>query len=231
VIASLIASLLAMAQPLGSGPPPVAGPRLDVQAVVAKVQKRYDDAVDFKARFTQTLTSATLKRTTNSSGLVTFKKPGRMRWDYEKPDKSSYITDGGVLWLYEPEDKQAFKQDLKSSQLPSALAFLLGKGKLASEFDITFGPDRGASGPGQPSEKNYVLSLSPKTPQAQVKSIVFVVDPRDWFVRQSEITDAQGNTNVIVFADVQMNAHVPDALFKFTPPAGTRVIDTGKLGK
>ena len=54
-----------------------------------------------------------MKRKTNSSGEVTFKKPGRMRWDYEKPDKSSYITDGGVLWLYEPDDKQAFKQDLE----------------------------------------------------------------------------------------------------------------------
>jgi len=76
-----------------------------------------------------------------------------------------------------------------------------------------------------------VLSLAPKTPQAQVKSIVFVVDPRDWFVHQSEITDAQGNTNVIVFADVVMNSRVPETLFHFTPPAGTRVIDTGKLGK
>ena len=228
MIADVVLFLFTMAQPLGSGAPSAAaGPRLDVQTVVAKVQKRYDEAGDFKARFTQTLTSATLKRTTNSSGQVTFKKPGRMRWDYEKPDKSSYITDGGVLWLYEPDDKQAFKQDLKSSQLPSALAFLLGKGKLASEFDISFGPDRGPAG----SDRSYVLSLSPKTPQAQVKSIVFVVDPRDWFVRQSEITDAQGNTNVILFADVVMNSRVPDALFKFTPPAGTRVIDTGKLGK
>jgi len=228
VIATIAASLLAMAQQLGAAaPPPAAGPRLDVQAVVAKVQKRYDEAADFKARFTQTLTSATLKRTTNSAGQVTFKKPGRMRWDYEKPDKSSYITDGGVLWLYEPDDRQAFKQDLKSSQLPSALAFLLGKGKLAAEFDISFGPDRGVSG----TEKNYVLSLTPKTPQAQVKALLFVVDPHDWFVRQSEITDAQGNTNIIVFADVVMNSRVPDALFKFSPPAGTRVIDTGKLGK
>jgi len=228
VIATIAASLLAMAQQLGAAaPPPAAGPRLDVQAVVAKVQKRYDEAADFKARFTQTLTSATLKRTTSSAGQVTFKKPGRMRWDYEKPDKSSYITDGGVLWLYEPDDRQAFKQDLKSSQLPSALAFLLGKGKLASEFDISFGPDRGVSG----TEKNYVLSLTPKTPQAQVKALLFVVDPHDWFVRQSEITDAQGNTNIIVFADVVMNSRVPDALFKFSPPAGTRVIDTGKLGK
>src|SRR5215471_9603414 len=126
-----------MAQPLGSAAPPAG--RVDaVATVVARVQQRYDEATDFRARFTQTLTSAALKRTTNSSGEVTFKKPGRMRWDYEKPDKSSYITDGGVLWLYEPEDKQAFKQDLKTSQLPAALAFLTGKGKLASEFDIAF---------------------------------------------------------------------------------------------
>src|SRR5947207_6719947 len=167
-----------MAQPLGSAAaPPTAGPRLDVQTVVAKVQKRYDEAGDFKARFTQTLTSATLKRTTNSSGQVTFKKPGRMRWDYEKPDKSSYITDGGVLWLYEPEDKQAFKQDLKSSQLPSALAFLTGKGKLGSEFDIAFAKDPPVGGP-----RDYVLALSPKQANGQVKSILFVDAPDTFLV-------------------------------------------------
>jgi len=228
VIATLVSVFVAMAQAAAPPPAPAAGGRLDVAAVVAKVQRTYDNAADFKARFTQTLTSTALKRTTNSSGQVTFKKPGRMRWDYEKPDKSSYITDGGVLWLYEPDDKQAFKQDLKGSQLPAALAFLMGKGKLANEFDVSFGPDRASTGG---AVKNYVLSLSPKTPQAQVKSIVFVVDPRDWFVHQSEITDAQGNTNVIVFADVVMNSRVPETLFHFTPPAGTRVIDTGKLGK
>ena len=74
----------------GRRPPrrPRRRPRLDVKAVVAEVQKRYDAAADFRARFTQTLTSAALGRKTNSSGEVTFKKPGRMRWDYEKPDKS-----------------------------------------------------------------------------------------------------------------------------------------------
>ena len=229
MIATLVSVFVAMTQAPAPAPEPAAGARMDVAAVVAKVQRTYDNAADFKARFTQTLTSTALKRTTNSSGQVTFKKPGRMRWDYEKPDKSSYITDGGVLWLYEPDDRQAFKQDLKGSQLPAALAFLMGKGKLANEFDISFGTDRGASTGG--AVKNYVLSLSPKTPQAQVKSILFVVDPRDWFVHQSEITDAQGNTNVIVFADVVMNSRVPETLFHFTPPAGTRVIDTGKLGK
>src|SRR5262245_17940345 len=221
----LLLGSLAMAQ---AAAPAAAAPaaRLDVKAVVAEVQKRYDAAADFRARFTQTLTSAALGRKTNSSGEVTFKKPGRMRWDYEKPDKASYITDGGVLWLYEPDDKQAFKQKLETSQLPAALSFLTGKGKLANEFDISF-----ASKPTQGSAGDYVLSLSPKAPQATVKTILFVVDPRTFDVRESIITDAQGNTNDLVFADIRVNTRVPDALFKFTPPAGVRVIDTAKLGK
>jgi outer membrane lipoprotein carrier protein len=213
-----------MAQAPAPAPPP--GARLDVKAVVAEVQKRYDGAADFRARFTQTLTSAALGRKTNSAGEVMFKKPGRMRWDYDKPDKTSYVTDGGVLWLYEPDDKQAFKQKLESSQLPAALSFLTGKGKLAAEFDITFAGKTayGAAG-------DHLLSLSPKTPQAQVKTILFIVDPRTFDVRESVITDAQGNVNDLVFADIRVNTKVPEALFHFTPPAGTRVIDTAKLGK
>jgi outer membrane lipoprotein carrier protein len=212
------------------GPAAAASPaphaRLDVKAVVAEVQKRYDGAADFRARFTQTLTSAALGRKTNSAGEVMFKKPGRMRWDYEKPDKTSYVTDGGVLWLYEPDDKQAFKQKLESSQLPAALSFLTGKGKLATEFDITFAGKTAYGGAG-----DHVLSLSPKTPQAQVKTILFIVDPRTFDVRESVITDAQGNVNDLLFADIRVNTKVPESLFHFTPPPGTRVIDTAKLGK
>jgi outer membrane lipoprotein carrier protein len=226
VITALASLLVTMAQAPGPTPGPPSGARPDVKAVVAEVQKRYDGAADFRARFTQTLTSAALGRKTNSAGEVMFKKPGRMRWDYEKPEKSSYVTDGGVLWLYEPDDRQAFKQKLESSQLPAALSFLTGKGKLATEFDISFAGKTAYGGPG-----DHVLSLSPKTPQAQVKAILFVVDPRTFDVRESVITDAQGNVNDLVFADIRVNTKVPDALFHFTPPAGTRVIDTAKLGK
>ena len=142
--------------------------------MVEKVQKRYDAATDFRARFTQTLTSVAMGRKTNSAGGVMFKKPGRMRWDYDKPEKATYVSDGGVLWLYEPDDQQAFKQELKASQLPAALAFLTGKGKLASEFDITPVAKSPYGTPG-----DYLLSLSPKVAEPQVKSILFVVDPED----------------------------------------------------
>lgn len=199
--------------------------KLDVATVVERVQKRYDGAADFRARFNQTLNSAAFKRKTSLTGEVLLKKPGRMRWNYQTPDPKMYLADGNLLWLYEPEDQQAFKQDLRSSQLPAALAFLTGKGQLATEFEISFDKLPRVGRPG-----DYVLSLSPRQPQAQVKSLIFVVDPRTFHVTESLITDAQGNTNDLLFSDIKINTRIADATFHWTPPAGTRVIDAGKLG-
>lgn len=217
--------LFALSLAVAAQQPPAAPPsRLDVPAVVERVQKRYDGAADFRATFNQTLTNATFHRRASSTGEVLLKKPGRMRWNYKTPEVKTYVSDGNVLWLYEPEDRQAFKQDLKGSQLPAALAFLTGKGKLAEEFDISFAKDPPVGAPG-----DYVLSLSPRQPQAQVKLLLFVVDPGSFLVRETFIVDAQGNTNDILFSDVKMNVHLPESTFHFSPPAGTRVVDTDKL--
>jgi outer membrane lipoprotein carrier protein len=203
-----------------------AGARLAVKAVVEHVQKRYDNTSDFRAQFTQTLTNATFNRKTTSTGEVLLKKPGRMRWDYKTPEAKMYLADGDLLWLYEPEDKQAFKQELKSSQLPSALAFLTGKGKLAQQFDISF-----ADKPGYGTARDYVLMLNPKKPQAQLRSMLFVVDPETFAVRESVLVDGQGNTNDMLFSDVKINSGIGDPTFKWSPPGGVRVIDTAKMNK
>lgn len=218
--------MLASSPALAVQPAASAGARLEVAAVVDRVQKRYDSAADFRARFNQTLNSAAFKRKTSLTGEVLLKKPGRMRWNYQTPDPKMYLADGDLLWLYEPEDKQAFKQDLRSSQLPAALAFLTGKGKLANEFDITFTRDARLGGPG-----DYVLALSPRQPQSQVKSLIFVVDSQTFLVRESMVTDPQGNTNDLLFSDIRINTRIPDAAFRWSPPAGTRVIDAAKLSR
>jgi outer membrane lipoprotein carrier protein len=240
--AFLLASVLAAATAAGAGGAPASVPRavtgaggapaaapaarLELAAVVDRVQKRYDGATDFRARFTQTLTNATFKRRTTATGEVLLKKPGRMRWNYETPDPKMYLSDGTQLWLYEPEDKQAFKQDLKSSQLPAALAFLTGTGKLAEQFEISF-----VRSPRAGTPQDYVLALSPRQAEAQVKGLEFVIDPQSFLVKETVITDANGNTNNMLFSDIKINGRIPDSTFRWSPPAGTRVIDAGKLTK
>jgi outer membrane lipoprotein carrier protein len=220
----VVLALALVAGPSPAAPPP--GARLELKAVIERVQKRYDAATDFRAHFSQTLTNATFKRKSTLSGEVLLKKPGRMRWNYQKPEPKMYLADGDLLWLYEPEDKQAFKQELKSSQLPAALAFLTGKGRLSDEFDIAFATDTTYG-----TARDYRLALHPKQAQPQVKELTFVVDPDTFQVRETVLVDGQGNINDMLFADIKVSTGLPDSLFRWTPPAGVRVIDTCKLGR
>jgi outer membrane lipoprotein carrier protein len=223
---ALVLSAGAAAEPVAPPINTVPASALDLRTVLERMQKRYDQAKDFHARFSQNYSRAVVGRSTLSTGTIAFKKPGRMRWDYDKPEPRMFLSNGQVLWLYEPTEKQAFRQDLKTSQLPAALAFLMGKGKITDEFDVAFAKDDHHGRPG-----DYHLALSPKQPQSAYKSIIFIVDPKEFLVRESVLVDSQGNTNHFTFDGLEVNGKVPDSLFKWTPPAGVRVVDTGQMSK
>jgi outer membrane lipoprotein carrier protein len=219
---SLLAAL-APAAPPAPAQAPAAG-RLPVAAVVERMQKNYDAAKDFKARFSQKVTNVAFNRVKVSTGDVAFKKPGRMRWDYDKPESQMFLATGQEFLMYEPNAKQAFRQNLKQSQLPAALAFLLGKGKLSDEFEVAFAAD-GPAGP------DYRLALKPKQPQSTYKAITFVVDGKTFLVTESVLVNAQGDINDITFTDIKVNTKIADAFFKWTRPPDVKLINTGQLGK
>jgi outer membrane lipoprotein carrier protein len=204
--------------------PQASAPVADVATVVDRMQKKYDEAKDFRAHFTQKFTRKAFARALISEGDVLIKKPGKMRWNYKKPEEQMYLSNGQTLWVYQPEDAQVIKQDLKTSQLPAALAFLTGKGKLTTEFDVKLAPQIPYGAPGL-----IKLSLTPKRPQSAYQAIYFLVDPKDYLVRESVLVDVQGSVNHFVFTDVAVNTKIADAVFKWTRPANVREIDVGKL--
>jgi outer membrane lipoprotein carrier protein len=194
--------------------------RLPLDAVLEHIQRNYDRARTFKARFSQKNTSAAFGRSRTVTGQLAFKKPGRMRWEYDPPESKLFLAIGQTLWMYEPGDKQAYKQDLKQSQLPAALSVLLGKGRLRDEFEIALA---GEITYGKPTD--YRLWLRPKKPRTAYKSIYFIVDPRTFYVTEAVLINSLGDVNDMLFSDVKLDEGVLDSLFKWEPPAGTHVID------
>ena len=47
-----------------------------------------------------------MELTDSASGRVYISHPGKMRWEYEQPDRQIIITDGYKLWIYRPDDNQ-----------------------------------------------------------------------------------------------------------------------------
>jgi len=197
-----------------------APPALTAPQVVASVQKFYLDTQKLKADFKQTYTNTVFGKSSTSTGKVYVQKPGKMRWDYVTPERKHFISDGTTLWVYEPVNKQAYKQDLKNTVLPVAVTFLYGQGDLAKDFTPTLDPGKyGVKG-------DLVLKLTPKQPSAQYKHLWLVVDPADYHVKESIVLEASDNLNHFRFFNFKSNAQAPfqEKHFKFVPPPGTKVI-------
>jgi len=213
---SVLWLLLGLAQPQAvvSEAPPAAA--LDVAAVVEGIQNFYAEAQDFQAAFTQTYTYQIYDRKQVSNGTVFFKKPGRMRWDYQKPTPKVFVADGQTLWVYEPEESQVFRSDLKNAQVPAALSFMSGEGKLSDEFEAKLLASKDPS--------RLRVELIPRKHAGDYKSLILEVDSTTFAVRASTVVDPVGNTNHLVFGAVKTNQNLPDKGFVFSPPAGVKVI-------
>jgi outer membrane lipoprotein-sorting protein len=73
--------------------------------------------------------------------------------------------------------------------------------------------------------ETYVLKLVPKDDQSFIKSVKMWVEDGTWVVRKVQIIDVNDTETVYTVVELKINTRVNDALFTFTPPAGTEVVD------
>lgn len=224
VARSLLAAtwgLLALAGP-GLGAARAATP---VGEVVERVQATCHRTQDLSARFHQTATNRALGQVQEASGLFLAKRPGMMRWAYEKPEARLFVTDGKTLWAYSPTEKQVIVQDVAdalASRLP--LSFLAGNCTLATDFDIALVENAATRG----SPTTRILDLKPKRPEAGIARMLLEVTTKGYTVDKTTLFDAYGNTTVIALTHLKLNTGLDDQQFRFTPPPGVAVVTPGK---
>jgi outer membrane lipoprotein carrier protein len=177
-----------------------------------KVQGYYEATRDLEARFEQTYTYAGFGRRQVSSGTLRVKKPGMMRWDYEKPAPKTIAVKGARLVQYEPEEHQAYVDEkFDASAMSAAVTFLLGKGDLAREFNLSAG-------------EGGTLVLRPKEPDPRVESIALSVGPSGE-VTATRVTDGAGNVNEVKLTGVRRNPGLPESAFEVKLPKDVRRVD------
>jgi outer membrane lipoprotein carrier protein len=189
--------------------------------LAAALQKKYDSIRDFSADFTQLYECGVLRRkSTPERGTVYVKKPGKMRWNYESPEKKVFVSDGRQIQLYVPADKQVMVSPLPSDdQATSAVLFLMGRGDLTRDFNVSY-----AEGG---TDSTYVLRLDPKTRQAEYDWLRLTVDRTSLQIRELTAGDQQGGRSTFRFSNFKENPGVSDKTFAFTAPRGTDVIKSG----
>src|ERR1700739_1102415 len=109
---------------------PLAGSR-EAGALSSLLEARYRGATTLQApsreRYSE---NGSVIRT--EAGTAFFRRPGRMRWEYERPEKDLFLVDGKTAWFYVPADHTVTRVPARQSgDLRTPLALLAGEMKIS----------------------------------------------------------------------------------------------------
>ena len=212
--AALLVTLLALLAP-DLPATPAAGPDADLaRSLVRRVEERHGRMADLVARFTQSYRSGLLGREVVERGVVSIKRPGRMRWEYKDPEAKLFVSDGRTFYFYVPADRQVVVSE-QDPERSLAGRLLSGRGGLLEEFDASLE---------EPLEEGVLrVKLVPRREQPDVERAFLDVEPSGR-IRSILLEDVQGNRTRFRFEGVRENTGVADKLFRFDVPAGVEVI-------
>src|SRR5262249_23353627 len=109
--------------------------------VVSRFERTYRAARTLRANFFERYLEGG-KEIRVEAGTAYFSRPGKMRWEYESPERNLYIVDGKWSWFYVPADHTVTRiRARESSDWRTPLALLAGEMKVSRICaDVTVDP-------------------------------------------------------------------------------------------
>ena len=206
---------------------------------LALFEMRYRAAKALSAVFLEQF-SENGKLVRKEAGRAYFLHPGRMRWDYEAPEKNMFLVDGKYVWFYSPSDHTATRMPTgKSEDWRTPLAFLTSARKLSevcarietetnappSEAgDFLFRCTLRSSSEGASTAVKTKTPSDAGPPEEHDPPVLFELAP-DGELRRVRIAQ-EGRTQLeFSFKDWRWNPVLPKGWFEFVPPTGIVIVD------
>ena len=219
---------------------PAPSTKIDVQAIVRRLEARYRGATRLEATFLERYTENG-RLTRLEAGKVYFQRPGKMRWDYESPEKNVFVVDGKNAWFYVPADHTVTRVPAKrSTDWRTPLALLVGEMKVsricnrvglaepqAPEFSadvLLYCEPRGASNVREGGDSGR------KADSPEGRDVVYLeVEERSGELIRVLVSDPGGVGIEFRFANWQLHPPLDDSFFRFQVPPGVAIVN-GELG-
>jgi outer membrane lipoprotein carrier protein len=186
-----------------------------LDTILRQIQSHYQKTSTLKARFTENMVAAD-GRKRERSGTIYYRKPGKMRWNFDGPEAETIVSDGHEIYTYAPDLNQVMKAPLERVFKSSApVAFLLGVGDIKRDFKAAL--------PASPPSDGLVHVIL--TPKAGGEIIDLGVDPHSYDLRWMKVQDQLGNSTTFHLQDLQTNVALNNSLFVFEVPKGADIVE------
>lgn len=190
----------------------------DLMNTLRGVESRYNNARTVRIAFEQSMSGpGRIKRI--ESGDLYLSKPGKMRWDYQRPAGKVFLVDGKNVYFYSPNTGKVEKSKYnESGDLRSPVAFFLGRLNFLRQFrQFRTRPD-GA---------DLAIEATPVSEKAPYKAVEFTVSP-GFEIRRLVVIGHDTSMMEFRFSSEALNVPVADSLFRFEAPQGAQVVELGR---
>jgi outer membrane lipoprotein carrier protein len=166
-----------------------------------------------KGRFAQMVLDKNLKKLQESTGTMQFSRPGKFRWEYDKPYEQTIVGDGVKLWVYDKDLNQVTERKLDRALGASPAALLAGSNEIDKSYNLqSIGSQEGLDW----------LEAVPKTKDTAFERVRMGFSKNG--LEAMELRDPFGQVTVIKFANIERNAKLAADAFTFVVPKGADVI-------
>ncbi len=183
--------------------------------ILIAIEKKYSQK-SFEADFIQISRLAALDIVEKASGKAFFSHPGKMRWEYKEPEHHEIITNGTLLWIFRPDEKQVMQG--KASQFFKAGAggsFLSDISLVRKNFTIKLNDI---------TEDYAELNLVGGKNNPDISLIAIRVSRKNHEIERIIIKNNYDDTTQFEFHNIQFKKSDP-GIFEFKPFKGLNIID------
>lgn len=166
-----------------------------------------------KADFMQIVVAKNGRKPQHSAGTVAIARPGKLRWEIQKPYPQVLVGDGEKFWIYDPELKQVTVRKVGQAIGGSPAALLSGNNDLEKNFVLAEAGE---------AEGLAWVEATPKVNESGFEKVRLGFAGGE--LKAMELQDNFGQTTHIRFARMERNPALPGSFFRFVPPIGVDVI-------
>ncbi|QWF69960.1 outer membrane lipoprotein chaperone LolA [Methylomonas paludis] len=181
-------------------------------APLAQLKAFLHASASFAADFQQVSLDKSGHPALTSYGKFYLSRPGKFRWNYQKPFVQDIVSNGGKVWFYDADLAQVTVKKLDDSLGSTPALLLTGQVDLEEKFRL--------DEQGKDEELNWIR-LSPKDEESGFKYIMIGLSGGQ--LAGMELSDNFGQLTRVYFSNIQINPKLDADLFEFTPPKGADV--------
>jgi len=180
---------------------------------IDKLHRFLETTKTLRADFAQLVVAKNGKKPQPSSGVMMISRPGKFRWQINKPYAQLLVGDGQKVWIYDEDLRQVSVKKFDAALGSTPAALLVGGDSLDKNFTLR-----------EAGEHDGLewLEAIPKGTDSGFEKLQLGFAGND--LKAMELSDNFGQTTSLLFARIERNPQLAPALFHFTPPAGVDVI-------